>query len=262
MKDITFRAVEILSTVSFVACEDTRVSKKLLQNLQINTPLISYHHHNRIEKIDEIINRLATGENAALISDAGTPCISDPGFELVRTCHENNIMVQAIPGASSLAAAVSICGLDVSKIMFEGFLGATKSARIKRLEVIKNCDHTLVFFESKHKLKNTITDMLEIFGDRKIAVIRELTKIYENINITTLKSLVENLDDFEPRGEYVLVVEGACECADDGENLKSAAKFAENLVEAGLKVNDAARLVATEFNVKKRDVYAILTEKL
>lgn len=262
MNDISFRAVETLQTVDFVACEDTRVSGKFLQNLQIDAKLISYHHHNRIEKIDEIVNRLKNGENGALISDAGTPCISDPGFELVRTCHKNNIKVCAVPGASAFVAAVSICGLDTSKIIFEGFLETVKSARVKRLENIKNNDHTLVFFESKHKLKNTLVDMFEVLGDRKISVIREITKVYENVTLTTLSEAVLKCDEVEPRGEYVLVVEGAGKTDDGGGKLEKAVKFAEKLAEHGLSVNQAAKIVAVEFDVKKRDVYANLTEKM
>ncbi len=181
LSDISKRALEVLNGVSFIAAEDTRVSLKLLSRFHISKELISYHEHNRKKRGHEIIRRLLEGESCALITDAGMPAISDPGEEVVRLCRENNLPVSVIPGPSALIAALSVSGMFSGRFTFEGFLSTAKKQRKEHLEEIKDFKHTLIFYESPHKLKTTLHDLLEFLGDREITICRELTKVHEEL---------------------------------------------------------------------------------
>ena len=196
--DITYRAVETLKSVDFICAEDTRVTIKLLNHFDIKKRLISYHEHSVKQVSDEIVNRMLSGESCAVVSDAGMPCISDPGEDLVRRCIENEIPIEVVPGPTAMASAVAISGLSVSRFSFEGFLSVTKKQRYSHLEEAAKDTHTLIFYEAPHKLVNTLGDMLEYFGNRKISICRELTKIHEEVIWTTISGAIEYYEDKNP----------------------------------------------------------------
>ena len=205
---MTYRAVETLEKVDFVAAEDTRVSGKLLHYFGIKKPFVSYHEHN-IEKVGErIIERIASGEVCAIVTDAGMPCISDPGEILVKQAHEKGIRVEVVPGPSAVVSALAISGLSTSRFSFQGFLSTGKKNRFDHLKSVQNHTETLVFYEAPHKLLQTLIDMKEQLGDRKISICHELTKIHESVFLTTLQEAIEYYTDKTPKGEYVLVVCG------------------------------------------------------
>jgi len=207
LSDISERAVHTLKNVNFIAAEDTRVTGLLLMKLNLKKPMTSYHEHNVNAKNSQIIGRLEKGESCAIVTDAGMPCISDPGEELVRLCCDNNIPVYVVPGACALTAALAVSGLSASRFTFEGFLPVSK--RTARLDSLKELPHTLIFYEAPHKLKKTLTDLLTHLGDRKIALCRELTKLYEEVERGTVSDILEIYAEKAPRGEYVIVIEGA-----------------------------------------------------
>ncbi|MCL2070881.1 MAG: 16S rRNA (cytidine(1402)-2'-O)-methyltransferase [Oscillospiraceae bacterium] len=209
MSDISERAAYTLKSADFIAAEDTRVSGLLLSRLGIKNKLMSCREHNIVSKSVEIVKRLKDGETCAVVSDAGMPCISDPGEVLVRMCAENNVPVYVVPGPCALTAALAVSGLDTSRFSFEGFLSTTKKRRTSHLNSIKEGRQTLIFYEAPHKLKSTLADLHEILGDRKIAVCRELTKLYEEVIRGRISEITELYETKKPRGEYVLVVEGA-----------------------------------------------------
>lgn len=206
--DITFRALEVLKSVSLVLAEDTRTSGKLLKHYDIKTPLRSYHMHNEHRILDQLVSRIKTGETMALVSDAGTPGISDPGFLLIRECLQHGIEVNCLPGATALIPALVNSGFPTDRFVFEGFL-PLKKGRQTRLQVLAEESRTLVFYESPHKLLRTLTQFAEIFGaDRQISVSRELTKIYEETLRGTISEVLAHFQEHPPKGELVLVVEG------------------------------------------------------
>jgi len=208
LEDMTFRAVKILKEVAIILAEDTRTSGKLLKHFDIATPMQSHHMHNEHKKLNNIINRLNSGETMALITDAGTPAISDPGFLLTRACIENNITIECLPGATAFVPALVNSGLPNDKFVFEGFL-PPKKGRQTRLKLLSEEKRTMLFYESPHKLIKTLTQFLEYFGeDRKISVSRELTKLYEETIRGTVKEVLTHFEKNTPKGEFVLVVEG------------------------------------------------------
>ncbi len=208
LDDMTFRAVEVLKNVNLILCEDTRVSGKLLKFFQIQTPMLAYHQHNEHKLTEEIIQKLKSGENLAIITDAGTPGISDPGFLLARSCAENNVKMSCLPGATAFVPALVQSGLPNDKFVFEGFL-PPKKGRQKRLEALKEEYRTMVFYESPYKLLKTLNDFLSVFGrDRKMSVSREISKLYEEVNHGTIQEVLELYSNKKPKGEFVLVVEG------------------------------------------------------
>lgn len=230
--DMTYRAVETLEKADFICAEDTRVTAKLLNYFDIKTPLVSYHEHNAKQVGESILNRIMAGENAAIVTDAGMPCISDPGELLVKLCAENGVKVEVVPGPSAVVSALAISGLDTARFQFEGFLSTTKKQRLNHLASVKNCTNTLIFYEAPHKLIYTLKDMLEYFGDRRISLCRELTKIHEEVFRTTLAQAVEYYEANKPKGEFVLVIEGAKEdelCP--AENIEEALEQVRSLVE-------------------------------
>lgn len=257
--DITYRAVETLKNVDFICAEDTRVTVKLLNHFEIKKPLVSYHEHSSRQISENIINRIISGENCAVVSDAGMPCISDPGEDLVRQCIENDIPVEVVPGPTAMASAVAISGLSTSRFAFEGFLSVTKKQRYSHLEAVSKDTHTLIFYEAPHKLVSTLTDMLEYFGDRKISLCRELTKIYEEVIRTTISGAIEYYRDKSPKGEYVLIVEGYNEEQSLAElTLEDAVNEAQKLIDSGMRAVDACKEAARITGFKKSDIYSKL----
>lgn len=256
MEDITLRQLETFKKVDFICAEDTRVTLKLLSRYDIHKPLVSYHEHSGREVADRITERILNGENAGIVTDAGMPCISDPGENLVRICYEKNIDVKVVPGASAVVSALAISGLNTSRFTFEGFLSVTKKQRFEHLESLRDEKRTMIFYEAPHKLISTLKDMLEYFGDRKISLCRELTKIYEEVLRMTISEAVEYYSVKSPKGEYVLVIEGKQNSESDGISIENALKQVENLVEAGEKPVNACKAIAREYGLRKSDLYS------
>lgn len=256
MEDITLRQLETFKNVDFICAEDTRVTLKLLSRYDIHKPLVSYHEHSGREVADRITERILNGENAGIVTDAGMPCISDPGENLVKICYEKNIDVKVVPGASAVVSALAISGLNTSRFTFEGFLSVTKKQRFEHLESLKDEKRTMIFYEAPHKLLSTLKDMLEYFGDRKISLCRELTKIYEEVLRMTISEAVEYYSLKSPKGEYVLVIEGKQNSESDNISIEKALKQVENLVNAGEKPVNACKTVAKEHGFRKSDLYS------
>lgn len=260
--DITYRAVETLSSVDFIAAEDTRVTQKLLYHFGIKKPLVSYHEHNRKTAGESIVARIAAGESCAVVTDAGMPCISDPGEDLVKSCAALGISVEAVPGPSAAVTALSVSGLDTAKFAFEGFLSTSPSSRARTLERAAEEQRTLIFYEAPHKLSATLSDLYSHFGDRKISICRELTKLHEEVIRTTLSEAAEIYRDEKPRGEFVLIVEGKKEEPPREETFSDAVAEAKRLSDGGLKPSDACREAAKRSRFTKSEIYsALLAEK-
>lgn len=253
--DFSPRAVETLRQADFIAAEDTRVSVKLLNHFDIKKPLVSYHEHNRAAAGEAIVQRLLSGEVCALVTDAGTPAISDPGEDLVRLCAENGITVQSIPGCCACITALAVSGLPTGRFTFEGFLSANKKERREQLGELLGETRTMVFHEAPHKLRATLGDMLEILGDRPIALCRELTKLHEETMRTTLQGAVDYYRDNEPRGEYVLVVGGAERREGPAMTTEEGVARVLALREGGMRMKDAVRQVAADTGLNKNELY-------
>lgn len=260
--DLSPRAAETLEKVDFIAAEDTRVTLKILNHLEIKNKLISYHEHNRMEKGPSIIERLLAGESCALVTDAGMPAISDPGQDLVRLCHENGIKVNSVPGPSAVITALALSGLEVSRFTFEGFLSVNKPSRKKHLEEIKTERKTMVFYEAPHKLAATLHDLYVTLGDRRIALVKELTKIHENVEFTTLAEADGKYDGQKIKGEFVIIIEAKTEeelKADEPETDPVA--LAKEFIAQGMSVNEAAKNAAKATGAKKSDIYKQLVDQ-
>ncbi len=258
MEDITLRALRILEEVDFIAAEDTRVTLKLLNKYEIKKTLVSYHEHSTGSCTEGIVERISGGQNCAIVTDAGMPCISDPGEPLIRLCYERNIPVKVIPGASAVISALAVSGLDTSRFSFEGFLSVTKKQRIEHLEHAKSKTETMIFYEAPHKLMSTLKDMLEYFGDRKISLCRELTKVYEEVLRMTISEAVEYYSEKSPKGEYVLVIEGFKPSENDEITIEEAVIQVRKLIENGEKPVDACKAVAKETGFRKSELYSML----
>ncbi|MCM1578579.1 MAG: 16S rRNA (cytidine(1402)-2'-O)-methyltransferase [Ruminococcus sp.] len=259
LEDMTYRAVRILSEVDFICAEDTRVTLKLLNHFGIKKPLISYHEHSQSSVRESIIERIAAGENCAVVTDAGMPCISDPGEDLVRICMDRGLPVEAVPGPTAVATAAAVCGFSAARFTFEGFLSVAKKQRHEHLTSLAKDGHTMIFYEAPHKLTATLSDMLKIFGDRRVSLCRELTKIHEEVMRTTLSEAVKYYENNSPRGEYVIAVEGAKE--DNTEyTLEEAVKLAKRLVSDGVKMTEACKQAAEVTGIRKNDIYKELTQ--
>ncbi|MBP7186309.1 MAG: 16S rRNA (cytidine(1402)-2'-O)-methyltransferase [Ruminococcus sp.] len=259
MEDITLRQLDMLAGVDFICAEDTRVTLKLLNRYDIKKQLVSFHEHSSKADAQHIIDRLMAGENGGVVTDAGMPCISDPGEVLVKLCAENGIDVKVVPGPSAVVSAVALSGLSVRRFTFEGFLPVPKKERAERLELLRNETAVMVFYEAPHKLKTTLADLCECFGgDRRISLCRELTKIHEEVLRMTLSEAVEYYNSNEPRGEFVLVVEGRN--TDDSEDITIGQALAQvkKLIDMGEKPTDACKAVAKETGFKKSELYAAL----
>lgn len=262
LSDFSPRAVETLRCVDFIAAEDTRVTLKLLNHFEIKKPMVSYYEHNLRERGEQIVSRILAGEDCAVVSDAGMPCISDPGEDLVRLCAEREVRTVVIPGPSAVISALCVSGLITSRFSFEGFLSTNRRNRLNHLAQIREDTHTLIFYEAPHKLVTTLTDLHHNLGDRRVAVVRELTKIHEEVRRTTLSEAADYYGAHTPKGEFVLVVEGAQqrEAADEQMSLEQAADFARELVESGHRPSEAAKQAARLSGYKKAEIYRLLID--
>ena len=263
LQDMTPRVVETLKEVDLIAAEDTRNSIKLLNHFEIKTPMTSYHEFNKVEKALYLVEQLQMGKNIALISDAGTPAISDPGEILVRECHKANIRVTSLPGACALITALTMSGLNTRRFCMEGFLPADKKEKRDILEELKQESRTMILYEAPHRLTKTLAELYEVLGDREIALCRELTKKFETVMKTTLKEAIGYYEENEPRGEYVLVLEGKSREEKKQEKIEEWEKmsieehmaFYEN---QGIDHKEALKKVAKDRGVGKRDIYKYL----
>lgn len=255
LSDFSPRAIETLSQADFIAAEDTRVTIKLLNRFNINTPMISYHKYNAHERGEEICSRIENGENCAIVTDAGMPCISDPGELLVKQCSDRGIQVCAVPGPTALASAIAISGLPTGRFAFEGFLSVNKPSRREHLLSLKNEQRTMIFYEAPHKLSAALRDMYQYLGDRRISIVRELTKIHEEVIRTTLSEAAEKYADDSIKGEIVLVIEGASQPENAETTFEDAVSTAKELIETGMSVSDAAKETAKLTGYKKGDIY-------
>ena len=254
--DISQRMADTLAEVDFIAAEDTRVTLKLLNHLGLKKPLISYYRHNTEAGGQAVLGRLLAGESCALVTDAGTPAVSDPGEDLVRLCAQSGVEVVAIPGPCALITALSVSGLPTGRFTFEGFLAMNKKNRRSHLEELRQEQRTMIFYEAPHKLTATLADLAEAFGpDRRISLCRELTKLHEEVRRTTLGEAVAWYEENPPRGEFVLVVEGAAERARETPTLEQGLERVAQLRAEGLSLKDAARQAAKETGLPKNELY-------
>ena len=261
LSDVSPRALEALSGCDFIAAEDTRVTLALLNHFDIKKPLVSYHEHNKRERGVQICDRLAAEENAVLVSDAGMPAISDPGEDLVRLCHERNIPVTVVPGPCAAVTALALSGMPAGRFTFEGFLSVTKRVRREHLLSLQKEPRTMIFYEAPHKLPATLRDMLEVFGDRELALVRELTKLHEEVIRTTLAAAAERFAAEAPRGEFVVIVGGAPQVKQTAFTAEQAAALARDYVAEGMSASAAAKAAAAETDVKKSEIYRLLVEE-
>ncbi len=262
LNDFSPRAVETLASVDFIAAEDTRVTLKLLNHFDIKKEMVSYFEHNKRQRGEIICKRILDGENCAIVTDAGMPAISDPGEDLVALCYELGIEVQSVPGPTAFATALAISGMPTGRFTFEGFLSVNKKQRYDHLESVKNDTRTLIFYEAPHKLIASLEDFLKYFGDRKISLCRELTKIHEEVLRMSISEAIKYYKIQKPKGEYVLVIEGADE-KDNGQkvSLEQAAEYAEQLIENGEKAVNACKIAAKETGYTKSQLYSIVCGK-
>ena len=263
LQDMTPRVVETLKEVDLIAAEDTRNSIKLLNHFEIKTPMTSYHEFNKVEKALYLVEQLQMGKNIALISDAGTPAISDPGEILVRECHKAGIKVTSLPGACALITALTMSGLNTRRFCMEGFLPADKKEKRGILEELKQESRTIILYEAPHRLSKTLSELYEALGDREIALCRELTKKFETVMKTTLKEAIDYYGENEPRGEYVLVLEGKSLEEKKQEKIEEWEKMSieehmEYYENQGIDHKEALKRVAKDRGVGKRDIYKYL----
>lgn len=261
LSDFSPRAQEILSEVDFIAAEDTRVTLKLLNHFDIKKPMVSYFEHNKYQRGEMICQRIGAGETCALVSDAGMPAISDPGEMLVAQCAERGIPVLVVPGPSAVVSALAISGLPTGRFTFEGFLSTAKKSRREHLEEVRGEKRTMVFYEAPHKLLSTLEDMLSAWGNRRIAIVRELTKIHEEVRRITLEEAVTFYRENTPKGEFVLVVEGAKPEETEEMTLEQAVELARSLMEQGYSASEAAKEAAKASSLKKGELYRKLMEQ-
>ena len=257
--DFSPRAVETLSECDFIAAEDTRVTLKLLNHFGIKKNMVSYFEHNRRERGEMIVSRILAGETCALVTDAGMPAISDPGEDLVKLCHENGIRVESVPGPCAFTTALALSGMPSGRFTFEGFLSVNKPSRREHLESLKKETRTMLFYEAPHKLGATIKDMFAAFGDREIAIVREITKVHEQVIRTTLSKAAELYGEGGLKGEIVLVIHGAEPVvAEESMTLKDAVELAGKSIKNGMSVSEAAKQAAKISGFKKGDIYKML----
>lgn len=260
LSDFSDRAQEALRECDFIAAEDTRVTLRLLNHFGIKKPLVSYYEHNKREKGEQLCRRMEAGEHCVLVSDAGMPAISDPGEDLVRMCRERGIPVGCVPGPSAVITALALSGLPAGRFTFEGFLSVSKRSRREHLQSLINEPRTMIFYEAPHKLPYTLADLLAVLGDRPIALCRELTKLHEEVLVTTLADAVKKYEAEEPRGEFVLILGGAPPKEEAPATLECAVALARELLEKGVSVSEAAKQAAAETGRKKSDIYRLLVE--
>ncbi len=260
LSDFSPRAAEALRACDFIAAEDTRVTLKLLNHFGISKPLVSYFEHNKRERGEAICARLLAGENGVLVTDAGMPAISDPGEELVDQCHARGIPVGVVPGPTAMATALAVAGLPTGRFAFEGFLSMNKRSRREHLDSLRREPRTMVFYEAPHKLLSTLEDLLATLGDRHVALVRELTKIHEEVIRTTLSEAITLYTKQAPRGEFVLVVEGAAPVEQPPMTIEEATALARDYLAQGMSASEAAKTAAAETGLKKGDIYRCIIE--
>ena len=253
--DISARMEQTLRDVDFIAAEDTRVTRKMLERLDIKKPLVSYYEHNSRESGEKILGRVISGENCALVTDAGTPGISDPGEGLVRLCIGAGIPILIIPGPCAAVSALTLSGLPAGRFTFEGFLSTARKSRSRRLTELKAEKRTMVFYEAPHKLMRTLNDMLAAFGDRNISISRELTKVFEETIRCKLSEAITHFELTPPRGEFTLVIEGADDAPPAEQTLDEAISAAESYIQGGMSVKDAVKKASDEFGAPKNTLY-------
>ena len=264
LQDMTPRVIETLSQVDLIAAEDTRNSIKLLNHFGIKTPMTSYHEYNKVEKAHVLIGRMQAGENVALITDAGTPAISDPGEVLVKMCYEAGIVVTSLPGPAACITALTLSGLGTRRFSFEGFLPPEKKEKARILEELKQETRTMILYEAPHHLVRTLKELYETLGERRITLCRELTKKFETIMPTTLEKALDYYEEQDPRGEYVLVIEGKSFAEMEKEKQESFLEIPieehmKRYEETGMDRKEAMKAVAKDRGISKRDVYQYLT---
>ena len=263
LEDITFRVIRTLKEVDVIAAEDTRNSIKLLNHFEIKTPLTSYHEFNKYDKAKVLVNRMLGGENIALVTDAGTPGISDPGEELVRQCYETGVEVTSLPGAAACVTALTLSGLSTRRFAFEAFLPADKKEKAAILEELKSETRTIIIYEAPHRLKKTIAELLSTLGNRRMTAVKELTKLHENVFLTTLEEALVYYEENEPRGEFVLVIEGRKieELKKEKEASFQEMDINEHMklyLDKGMDKKEAMKAVAVDRGIPKREVYKML----
>lgn len=258
LSDFSPRAVEALENCDFIAAEDTRVTLGLLNHFGIKKPLVSYFEHNKRERGEVICARIEAGESAVLVSDAGMPAISDPGEDLVALCHERGIPVGVVPGPTAALSALAISGLPTGRFTFEGFLSMSKRSRREHLEMLIDERRTMIFYEAPHKLAATLADLLAVLGDRRIALVRELTKIHEEVIRTTLSEAAQRYSEETARGELVLIIEGAAPKAPEVVSPEKAVALAKEYRAEGVSATEAARRAAAQCGMKKNEIYRLL----
>ena len=257
--DLSPRAMETLAACDFIAAEDTRVTRKLLNHFGLRKPLVSYHEHNKAEAGPQILDRLLAGEHGVLCTDAGMPAISDPGQDLVALCHEHGVPVESVPGPTAFATALALSGMDSRRFLFEGFLAVDKKQRSEQLDFLKGLPCTIILYEAPHKLSGTLRDLLAALGDRKLVIVRELTKIHEEVLRTTLADAVETYPNNDLKGELVLLLEGTSKTAEEL-SMEEAVDLAKEYITAGMSQNEAAKLAAKQTGFKKGDLYKALLD--
>ena len=263
LQDMTPRVVETLKSVDLIAAEDTRNSIKLLNHFEISTPMTSYHEYNKVEKAYTLIEKMQNGMDIALITDAGTPAISDPGEVLVRMCHEAGVTVTSLPGPAALITALTLSGLPTRRFCFEAFLPSDKKERKQILSELSNESRTIILYEAPHHLKATLQELYQVLGERKITLCRELTKKFETVFPTTMEGALEYYEENDPRGEYVLVIEGKSLSQKEAEKQAQVSEMSieehmEKYISQGMDKKEAMKVVAKERGISKRDVYQYL----
>lgn len=260
LSDFSPRGIETLESVDYIAAEDTRVTLRLLTHFGIKKPLLSYYKPHEAEKSAKILQLLSEGSSVALVSDAGMPCISDPGVYLVQKCYEQGIPVESVPCCNAAIAAVAISGIDTTRFAFEGFLPVNKKERQERLNDTAKLPHTLIYYEAPHKLRQTLSDLSEALGGgRNAALCRELTKLHEEVIRGTLSELCGIYEQSEPRGEYVIVIEGAAPQQQEAMTLEQAAELARSYAEGGDKLSEACKKAAQAAGVSRKELYKLLS---
>ncbi len=260
LSDFSPRGIETLESVDYIAAEDTRVTLRLLTHFGIKKPLLSYYKPHEAEKSAKILELLHGGNSVALVSDAGMPCISDPGVYLVQRCYEQGIPVESVPCCNAAIAAVAISGIDTARFAFEGFLPVNRKERQERLADAAKLPHTLIYYEAPHKLRQTLADLSKsLGGGRNAALCRELTKLHEEVIRGTLDELSAIYEQTEPRGEYVIVIEGAAPEQAEGMSLEQAAELARSYADGGMKLSEACKTAAQAAGVSRKELYKLLS---
>ena len=254
--DFSPRAIETLQSVDFIAAEDTRVSLRLLNHFEIKKPLVSYHEHNQSSAGEDILRRILAGESCALVTDAGTPAISDPGEGLVRLCAENSVEVLSVPGCCAAVNALAVSGLSTQRFTFEGFLSTNRAQRREHLQSLLGEQRTMIFHEAPHKLRTTLDDLYAAFGDRRISLSREMTKLHEQTLRTTLRGAIEYFSEIAPKGEFVLCLEGAPQVKEAALTIEEGVSLVLRRRDEGMRMKDAVRQVAADTGLNRNELYS------